>query len=371
MTLARYSDKSFQTQRDAIRRVQQLSQGQSSGDTTLFSNDFARWFRVGPSGINSATMSTEGDPAKDTIDLGSGFCAPLKARQEPSPTVGRLERTEDPPEFNVKVWNSLFTPFDEDDIVFAHYDPWGFWCIGSGGGTEYFYFCSLVQTGGSAGTDTTATSWRYDFQDVNDGGNVILSDHDPGSAVDNWYRRPNVGQLSQGTRALVLRSTVTGSNLNVLWVNEALIAGVCEPAPAGIMELQAASAIGADLGLGWDTLDYFDYQASRGAMTLDPATGIFTLDEPGFWDLDVSLNFSHNESNQGRETFVRFYNITQATSATDLPIPIGRNQPGTTFFDSYRFDNVNAGDQWRMELGGGDIITSVVYNTLAIKPTKI
>ncbi len=123
-----------------------------------------------------------------------------------------------------------------------------------------------------------------------------------------------------------------------------------------------------DIGAGWQPLDNFDLISITPRGCTLSLNGEFVFDRIGAWELVIGFNMSHNESNSGRETNLRLYNVTEATPGQAIPIAIGRNQPGTNYYTSLPFTLLagEEGDTYRVEIGGGDTLSSVVWNSKQI-----
>jgi len=138
----------------------------------------------------------------------------------------------------------------------------------------------------------------------------------------------------------------------------------------GAMRL-STSVAGADLGAGWDVLDYVDeIHVTPRAMLLDISTGEFTFQIEGVWIVCLNFAFDHNEVNAGRVVYVRIYDVTQGSPGPGLEIGTARNISVTNAYPTLMVE-VNSNDVYRLEIGGGDIYTNVVWNTLAISANLV
>lgn len=130
-----------------------------------------------------------------------------------------------------------------------------------------------------------------------------------------------------------------------------------------------APTAGPDLGLAYVPLDDMTEQTVPNRNVSVAPPGLFTTNLKGVWSLQVTVAFEHNSSNQGRITNLRFWNVTDGVAVgLDEIIGIGRNQEATTWSAALMFetDADLATKQIRLELGGGDAITGVVYTTQSI-----
>jgi len=143
---------------------------------------------------------------------------------------------------------------------------------------------------------------------------------------------------------------------------EALIVEV-RVAAQGSMFLVTPEA-GSDITGAFQTIDHFDtIGMTPVGCSVNTSTGEFSIDIAGSWLLLIRINLTHNESNSGRETFIRLFNVTTASAASSNPIPIGRNTPGTsdTPVLARQFPASEIGDTFRLEIGGGDTLSSVTW----------
>ena len=130
----------------------------------------------------------------------------------------------------------------------------------------------------------------------------------------------------------------------------------------------SAPVADTDIGLAFIPMDQADtIDIPFKDSTFDTATGQFSVTKKGIWDVDLSFNLSHNESNSGRETFLRLWDVNGGVPiGREYPIGIGRNQPGTDRSLQAPFAVTTPGQPIRFEIGGGDTISSVLWNQVAI-----
>ncbi len=123
------------------------------------------------------------------------------------------------------------------------------------------------------------------------------------------------------------------------------------------------------IGSGWQAIDEFDtVDLPVLGLSINAATGEFSFSFPGIWQITISLIFSHNESNQGRTTNIRLWNVTKSSVLGSLPWFIGRNQPGSNIIIPFPVLVAEAaiGNSIRFEIGGGSSITPVSVDDQAI-----
>lgn len=133
------------------------------------------------------------------------------------------------------------------------------------------------------------------------------------------------------------------------------------------------------LGAGWASLEgYSEDSVPKRLIDTDLVAGTLTFPYDGIYEIAMALNLDHNETNQGRKTSVRLFNVTDDVAPGDpLPISIGRNQPGLNFYGAFKVqiteDMVNKAI--RLEMGGGDSISvssgTVDYSAKMIGPFEL
>ena len=124
----------------------------------------------------------------------------------------------------------------------------------------------------------------------------------------------------------------------------------------------------ADIGAGWTTLeaDAVIDAVPRGVVQ-DTAANTLAFTRAGRYTVFVSCSLTHNESNGSRETHLRIYDVNTAEPFGDTTYPIARNQPGTFFAlpIPINVDASHVGDEFRIEIGGGDTLTGVTQNNFS------
>lgn len=127
----------------------------------------------------------------------------------------------------------------------------------------------------------------------------------------------------------------------------------------GGLDLSAPIASG-DIGATWDTIDVFDTikYATPKYITQNLTNSSLAVTYPGVYIFNIVLNYSHNELNASRVTYLRIYNLTDAVAGAAVEIPIARNQPSTLI--SIAIDGeLLAGKEYVLQIGNGDDITAV------------
>lgn len=143
-----------------------------------------------------------------------------------------------------------------------------------------------------------------------------------------------------------------------------------QPAGHGSMSMTDGPQGGADLGAGWQTLDQMDQiVVSERGVNLFVDTGEASFKWVGNWEMVFQVDLSHNSSNGGRTTNIRLFNVPDTTPGQSVPLGIGRNVTDSHFTAILGFEVVSADleENFRFEIGGGDTITDVVYNTVSLQ----
>jgi hypothetical protein len=126
-----------------------------------------------------------------------------------------------------------------------------------------------------------------------------------------------------------------------------------------------------DLGAGWVTLpfDTLTTPTQRG-VSFDLGAETFTFTVEGVWRFSAgfAIEGHDNSPSSARLTNMRFFNITQATGSSGIPVPIARNIEDTTFIFTDLITVPNTTDVFRIELGGGDAVTggTMIGTSLAV-----
>ena len=105
-------------------------------------------------------------------------------------------------------------------------------------------------------------------------------------------------------------------------------------------------------------VDNYDSEIAPRGITTDLVAGTMAFNIYGVFQITVGLNLAHDESNAGRTTNIRFWNVTDGVSGGLVEIGIARNQPATNFTTVFQTE-IAAGDTgkaFRLEIGGGDTI---------------
>ena len=144
-----------------------------------------------------------------------------------------------------------------------------------------------------------------------------------------------------------------------------------QPAGHGSMSMTDGPQAGADLGVGWLTLDQMNQIiVSERGVNLFVDTGEASFNAVGNWELVFQVNFSHDSSpSTGRTTNIRLFNVPDSTPGQSVPIGIGRNvmDSQVTAILGFEVASADLEENFRFEIGGGDTITDVVYNTVSLQ----
>jgi hypothetical protein len=128
-----------------------------------------------------------------------------------------------------------------------------------------------------------------------------------------------------------------------------------------------------DIGAAWQTVSVFDAESpsSRG-VAADSASDSLSVDLPGVYRADIQGSINHNILNAGRTIRFRLYNIDSGTPiSNEYPVGIGRNVEDTNISASVFFEAVVAGGRIAVQVGGGDTLTGVNFNSALFAITGI
>lgn len=129
------------------------------------------------------------------------------------------------------------------------------------------------------------------------------------------------------------------------------------------------ASLGTITGTFQDIDNYDSIDLNTLGVTLTPATGTFSFQWPGIWQLGLTLIFEHDDVNSGRDTFIRMWNVTDSVAVgTGLPWFIGRNQPGSNIILPFpmTISEADIGKVLVAQIGGGDDITVTMVHAQSI-----
>lgn len=109
-------------------------------------------------------------------------------------------------------------------------------------------------------------------------------------------------------------------------------------------------------------------------VAVDLVAGTLKLERPGTYVLSVSLALNFTESNAGRTTYLRLFDITDNVAlSTELPLFVGRNQGGVTASISVLLYVApgSVGDAMRMEIGNGDTFAGLSVTGVAFSMYRV
>lgn len=124
-------------------------------------------------------------------------------------------------------------------------------------------------------------------------------------------------------------------------------------------------ATGYALGVAWQTMPFTAGSTSDPVNVIqNPANDSIIISQEGTYYASVTTAFTQDDSNQGRITYLRFWNISQGqTDGQEFPIGIGRNSPAASGTWTFAFD-IGASEinnEFRVEIGGGDTVLAVDF----------
>ena len=157
---------------------------------------------------------------------------------------------------------------------------------------------------------------------------------------------------------------------NIEWMYNLLL-DVLVVAVKGAVGMASPTAFPA-LGGGWQAINLFDEERLTSAgVTFNLAADTFSFEQECEVLLSVGASFTHNETNGGRTTYVRLWNVTDGVEAGRLVVGIGRNVAATNFSSvlAAKVQAANVNDSYRLEIGGGDAVSAVTFQSFAMQIT--
>lgn len=186
-----------------------------------------------------------------------------------------------------------------------------------------------------------------------------------GGEFESPYSRANTPHYFDGTNWIPVAST--GDVVNIYqWV----IDNFSVPGYGGL-RLSTPDTAGADLTAAWRKINEFDavmFNTPRG-ITQDLANDGLVIDVYGIWVFGLYLSFEHNESNSGREFYIRLYDETDNVpvgNGSGTLVGVSRNQPATNFSYSLPIEIPESlvGHRLIIQVGNGDTLSSIVWSDL-------
>lgn len=122
----------------------------------------------------------------------------------------------------------------------------------------------------------------------------------------------------------------------------------------------------SDLGAGWVDLDFVTTVNGTPKRISSESGGKWSFSYPGVYVVSIFGSLEHNNSATARMTYVRIRNDTAGTSAIDVPVATHKNADGTdiAFSTIIEIDEADVGDDFILQVGGGDTYTSVTFYTV-------
>lgn len=132
-----------------------------------------------------------------------------------------------------------------------------------------------------------------------------------------------------------------------------------------------------DLSTTWQTVTSFD-ESSGVNLQADHVTDTVVFERAGTYWVTLSGVIEHNESNAGREFYIRMVNVADPPLTVDqpgVPIATGRNQPSTSFSRSLLVQitdaDVAAGDTYGVQIRSTDVYTGVIIDAMNLVITNL
>ena len=143
----------------------------------------------------------------------------------------------------------------------------------------------------------------------------------------------------------------------------------------GMRYINPTSVPWHDIGAIHRKIDVFNEQSvvTQRSITTDLVNSTVAIDTAGIYDYTINLTFTHNEAQQGRDTFVRFWDTVNLTPlGPDTIVGTPRNVAVTSFTLTDLLE-IQAGEEnipIDIQIGGGDDYTTVVWDVAQIKFTS-
>ncbi len=138
------------------------------------------------------------------------------------------------------------------------------------------------------------------------------------------------------------------------------------------MMLNASPVLGPDIGTGWQRVTAFDTVRGVRSIGFDTGADTWTYEHSGVYLVTIGLTLTHGESNQGRSFDIRLNNGVDVPG-DGVPVPIARNQPGTsvtiTMLETVPADDPNR--TWFIEVGNGDAVTGVFWDAITLSVVNV
>jgi hypothetical protein len=162
-----------------------------------------------------------------------------------------------------------------------------------------------------------------------------------------------------GKDGLYLRVAATEDGLEYFDLKTAILA-VFNFAAYGGLSL-SAPASGASVGVAWSTVEFDSLSvATPRGISANVGNNTLNVENDGVYRMTISLSFTHNEVNAGREFQVRLFDVTDSV-AVGNPFRgyTGRNSPGSNFNVSSlaEITDANKGHDYRVEISSADSYT--------------
>ncbi len=125
----------------------------------------------------------------------------------------------------------------------------------------------------------------------------------------------------------------------------------------------------SDLGVTWQVLDIFDEITPLSPLLITPSlvNNSLAVQHQGMYIINISGVFEHNSSNQGRLTYIRLWDITDAEQIGNaFTLSTGRNAEATPIAVNgfVEIPSAKENNEFRLEIGNGDAYSSVIFNVL-------
>jgi len=181
------------------------------------------------------------------------------------------------------------------------------------------------------------------------------------------YEENEVVNHSGGLWVCVATTTTAEPGTDILsWQPLAPVSG------RGAMNLLTPFA--GTVGSGWTVVPFDNITVNPYGLSFDLANNQFTIQFLGVWQFLFVINLSFSESQQGRNTSLRLWNVTDGVQVgPTLILPIGRNQDGVLTSIPYISDLLagSIGKTLQFEIGGIDDLGATTFEASTLGMNQI
>ena len=125
-----------------------------------------------------------------------------------------------------------------------------------------------------------------------------------------------------------------------------------------------------DLGATYQTLDFYTIPVPPRGITFDLTANTISVDYPGVYNFAFSGALVHVKDNLLETTNIRAYNVTQTAAGIPFPISLAAQSTVTNISRTILVE-LDPADVYRLEIGGGDVVTGVSWSGLNVSITNV